>query len=438
VAGDDFAALLWQLKERSGLSYGVLGKRLHLSGSALHRYVIGEVVPTDYAPVERFARLCRATPDELIELHRLWVRADALRQRKGPAAEPNPKPAPGRRTAREPEESASTGVVFGPDANEVSEQDTVSGSPEGLVVTGARGDAGPRRGRSRHRRNATIIGVAAAAAVSVVLVVNLLPGGDSDDGKRQTVVGAASPLAKSPDITPGPKSPSPSVSVTASKSPKPSASAFRKRMDATAASASGVAEVATAPNVAVNPFKWEGPCSQHYLVNRQPTQVPPPPSEQDASGWVGAVDAVSGGQQMLALTVQGTGKRTVVLEALRVRTVKKGPPLAWNDYQMGVGCGGDVATKSFVVDLDAARPATSPKAGQRDFPYKVSESDPEVFYVNASAEAHDVSWYLELEWSSGKQHGTVRIDHNGKPFHTSSNLGRKSYHYMLGGSEWEE
>lgn len=86
MAGDEFAALLGQLKERSGLSYGTLGKRLHLSASTLHRYVNGDAVPVDYAPVERFARLCRATPDELVELHRLWVRADVSRQRKAPAA----------------------------------------------------------------------------------------------------------------------------------------------------------------------------------------------------------------------------------------------------------------------------------------------------------------------------------------------------------------
>ncbi|MYR61938.1 helix-turn-helix domain-containing protein, partial [Streptomyces sp. SID625] len=88
MTGDDFAGLLRELKERSGLSYGALGKRLHMSASTVHRYVSGDVVPTDYAPVERLARLCRATPDELLELHRRWVRADALRGTKGagPAA----------------------------------------------------------------------------------------------------------------------------------------------------------------------------------------------------------------------------------------------------------------------------------------------------------------------------------------------------------------
>lgn len=37
AGGDEFAGLLRELKERSGLSYGVLAKRLHVSTSTLHR-----------------------------------------------------------------------------------------------------------------------------------------------------------------------------------------------------------------------------------------------------------------------------------------------------------------------------------------------------------------------------------------------------------------
>ncbi|MEW2039502.1 transcriptional regulator, partial [Streptomyces sp. NPDC005534] len=169
---------------------------------------------------------------------------------------------------------------------------------------------------------------------------------------------------------------------------------------------------------------------------RPAQQVPPPPNESDARGWVTALGGVPSGEQLLALTVQGSGRATVVLKALHVRVLDKGAPLAWNDYAMGVGCGGGVETKSFTVDLDAGRPAVALKGGQRDFPYKVSESDPEVFYVFADAQAHDVSWYLELDWSSGTRSGTVRVDDHGKPFRTSGNVGRPAYDYPLGGSEW--
>ncbi|MER8046043.1 helix-turn-helix transcriptional regulator [Streptomyces sp. NPDC094032] len=80
-AADGFAELMRGLKERSKLSYGALAKRLHVSTSTLHRYCNGDAVPTDFAPVERLGRLCGATRDELVELHRAWIVADEARRR---------------------------------------------------------------------------------------------------------------------------------------------------------------------------------------------------------------------------------------------------------------------------------------------------------------------------------------------------------------------
>src|SRR5438045_2595741 len=53
-----------------------------MSTSTLHRYCNGTAVPIEYAPVERLARVCRATPQELVELHRRWILADAARGRR--------------------------------------------------------------------------------------------------------------------------------------------------------------------------------------------------------------------------------------------------------------------------------------------------------------------------------------------------------------------
>lgn len=77
----DFAAELSGLKERSGLSYGVLARKLHMSTSTVHRYCNGDAVPHDYAPVERFARVCGASADELVGLHRKWILADEAKRR---------------------------------------------------------------------------------------------------------------------------------------------------------------------------------------------------------------------------------------------------------------------------------------------------------------------------------------------------------------------
>lgn len=91
--------MLRSLKERAGLSYGALAGRLHLSTSTLHRYCTGTSVPAEFAPVERFGRICRADPEELLELHRRWAVADEARRGRGAspsegAEVPVPAPAP--------------------------------------------------------------------------------------------------------------------------------------------------------------------------------------------------------------------------------------------------------------------------------------------------------------------------------------------------------
>lgn len=474
----EFAALLRQLKERSGLSYGVLAKRLHMSTSTLHRYCNGDAVPTDYAPVERLARLCKAGPGELVELHRRWVLADAARGRKpgvagqatqtagatGVPVEKEAEPAT-------PEPAAPVPVTAGPAAPVPDEYQPAAPVPaenepdapapavpepaapaapaaehEVPAVGGpaAEGSGASRPGpRPRRRtRTALLAGIAVAALLGGVTLAANLPGDGAAGGDdRRAPVGAAGVGGK--DV-----SPSPSHSTGPSPSASPSASTGAKGRNTNSPSASAPAvppgtetgESTGVPlTVRTEPYVWESPCSQRYLINRPPDDVRPPPTEQDATAWVAAAGAVSSGQQYVQLTVQGTGPETVVVEGLTVRIAGKRAPLAWNDYAMGypgVGCGGGVPTRAFTVALDAARPALTPEAGHRDFPFKVSESDPEVYYVTADASAYDVSWYLELKWSSGSRSGTLTVDDKGRPFRTSGNNGRPAYEFPLGGQEW--
>jgi hypothetical protein len=202
-------------------------------------------------------------------------------------------------------------------------------------------------------------------------------------------------------------------------------------------SAAPIAGSTAAPiTVRTRPYVYDNPCSQHFLVDSGPAQMGPPANEENAPRWAASYGAVSSDEQRVALTVQGTGSQTVVLEALHVSIESRNAPLAWNDYAMGVGCGGAVETKSFDVDLDSGSPTVTVKNGQRAFPFSVSESDPEVFYVTARTRAHDVRWDLTLDWSSGSRHGTVRVDNDGTPFRTSADVNRPGYDYPLGGGEW--
>ncbi|MEU0948214.1 helix-turn-helix transcriptional regulator [Streptomyces canus] len=424
---EEFAQLLRELKDRSGLSYGTLAKRLHMSTSTLHRYCNGTAVPVDYAPVERLARVCRATPQELVELHRRWILADSERGRRPDQAA----------AAKEP---AQEGGPAGPEGVESAEAEDRE-----PVVTDTAAEATPARHRSwlRHRRTAliaSVVVVAALGAGTYALRTTTVRAGDTSVPASTIPVGAS--RQPSADRSADGSGHEPSASATGS--PTGTAGSGGGRSGASkgdgkqgAGRSTGGGATDTVPlAVGVRPYVYDSPCSQHFLVDSDPEQVGPPASEQDAPRWAAAYGAVSSGEQRIALTVQGTGAETVVLNALHVRFLTKDAPLAWNDYSMGVGCGGGVGTKSFDIDLDNGNPRVTVKNGQRDFPYKVSESDPEVFYVTARARAHDVRWDLSLDWSSGDRSGTVHIDDDGRPFRTSADVGRPGYDYPLGSSEW--
>ncbi|GGS23729.1 helix-turn-helix domain-containing protein [Streptomyces nojiriensis] len=455
TAGSGFAGLLRELKDRSGLSYGTLAKRLHMSASTLHRYCSGEVVPADYAPVERLARLCKASPEELLALHRSWVRSDANRPRKGADTSGAVQELAGAPagTGTLPVDTAE--VHGAADAPEVAE----AGSGAGSEVAEATAAAGPTAPTRRPRpRGAVLAGiavtvVAAVTALAGVLTLDERPPEQGTD-VRDRPVGAANRFAAGekspagPDAPDGPSShsspsPSPSSSSSSSASSSPSAPSNATPAAPAAAghgsSGGGDTSAGTPVKVTTRPHTWEAPCGQHYLIDKPPAQVGPPPVERDAPAWVAAAGAVPAGEQYVTLTLQGSGADTVVLDGLTVRTVAKRAPLPWNDYAMGypgVGCGAGVPTRSFGVALDSARPAVAPLPGQRDFPFSVSESEPEVLHIKAATSAHDVSWYLELSWSSGSRHGTLKIDHDGNPFRTSGRGGRTGYEFPLGGDGW--
>ncbi|MFF3111110.1 helix-turn-helix domain-containing protein [Kitasatospora sp. NPDC057904] len=397
---EDFARLLSGLKTRSGLSYGTLAKRLHTSTSTLHRYCNGTALPNEYTPAERFARVCRATPEELVELHRSWILADAARARRSaPTAPP---------------EAHAEPTVDEPAVDEPAVEAAAESTP-------------PRR-----RRNALIASAAAVAvlAAAVIVVRPAIWGADSDADGRQEA-GAT--------VSAGPAVPATAGTAAAPESPLPvpvpaaSTAAAAVTPAPPSPTPTPTAEAPAPLTVGIRPYVYADPCSQHFLVNSAPAQVGPPATERDAPRWAAAYSAVSSREQQVALTVQGTGADTVVLEALHVRITAKGAPLAWNDYSMGVGCGGEVGTKSFDVDLDRGSPVLG---GQREFPYKVSASDPEVFYVTAHTKAHDVRWDLTLDWSSGGRRGTVHIDNGGTPFRTSADVNRPGYDYPLGYTDW--
>ncbi|MEE1744363.1 MULTISPECIES: helix-turn-helix domain-containing protein [unclassified Streptomyces] len=456
----EFAALLKELKDRSGRSYGVLAGRLHVSTSTLHRYCNGDAVPNEFAPVERLARLCGANPDELVELHRRWIVADAARRRPVAAAEPEPEPEPG---AERGSSAVSDGV---PEAAPDTERGSSATAPEATpepgsepepeIVTGA---ASRSRRFLPSARARVLLAAAAVVALTVptsIIVSNLSNKDDVDlsnvpavDGRGPEEVESVRPRPDaSPTASPGKgkKSGTPVLSGTAgASSPASGRGTAASGGHGTGAGSGGGQQSGGVPlSATISSYNWEEPCGKHYVLDQKPNDVPPPPPPQDTRGWARALGGVDGGDMLLEVTVQGKSGQAVVLNGMHVRTLSRKAPLAWSAYSMGEGCGSGITPQSFDIDLDDGRPTLTPVAGQRqdervppkNFPFRVSSTDVEVFDLNAHVEGHDVSWYLELEWSSGGREGTLRIDDGGKPFRTSSIKARPEYMYRYDTAQW--
>jgi transcriptional regulator with XRE-family HTH domain len=110
----EFAAHLRMLKYRANRTYEALAKRTGISSSALHRYCHGKSIPREFAPLDRVARACGASREELRELQQRWFLADAARKRPPPlplAGSPGPEPdaaAEGKAAADPAKDTANT------------------------------------------------------------------------------------------------------------------------------------------------------------------------------------------------------------------------------------------------------------------------------------------------------------------------------------------
>ena len=463
---EEFAALLRRLKARTDRSYGALARRVNMNTSTLHRYCAGDAVPLDFAPVERFAALCGATPAERLELHRLWILAVAARQRpRTPGAEESPEPEPeldpAPASAPDPVADAADAEPVGshgPEGSDESESGSSGAEPEPVssvpTVSSSSGGSGPRPRRAWYRRRVTVT----AAVVTVLLATlgslsALSDDRRSDDDASRTVGPSEGPTSTT--ATGGPRdrrstSPSPKVSGSSSSSPSPSGKGKAStppgkdgEPSGNAGRPNGSGSTGLPLTWTANSHGWTFDCGHEYVVDKKPEQVPPPPITQDAARWAATQNAVHGRETIVNISVQGKSSTAVVLEALRVRVVGRSTQLRGAGYSMDEGCGGAVTPRSFAVDLDKDRPiARAVPGGDVDgaipamrMPYRVSAEDPEVLLVSAKTNACVCDWYLELDWSSQGRTGTIRIDDHGKPFRTSGVKGLPRYWYGSVGSD---
>ncbi|MDX3535948.1 helix-turn-helix transcriptional regulator [Streptomyces sp. MB09-01] len=429
--GENFARLMRELKERGGLSYGALARRLHTSTSTLHRYCNGDALPAEFAVVDRFARACGASPGEAVDLHRAWLLAGARRRAGAP-----PGPGPESEPRPEPESGSETAVV-------------VVGEP--AVVAELAG------GRPWYRRRAAVV-TAAGVAAGAVAVALLAAAGPEPRAPRAGAWTGTTGTGSGPGA--GTAAPAASAGASGTESaPAPAPGATSTTEPSSSPGGPGPASVppsasppvAAPPRAPAAPLKaavrshvWTAGCDHAYLAERGPGSVPPPPVEADAPAWASAQRAVHAGRQIVEVTLHGTGPGAVVLEDLQVRVSGRRTPPAWNVYQMSQGCGGSLTPAAFAVNLDAPRPLARPVAGNDAggtlpapaFPMRVSAAEPVVLRVEAVTTGCDCDWSLDLRWSAPSGSGTLRIDDDGRPLRTSAAPGRPVYGYAADQGRW--
>jgi hypothetical protein len=164
-----------------------------------------------------------------------------------------------------------------------------------------------------------------------------------------------------------------------------------------------------------------------FVVPRPIGRIPAPPNGDLPDGrysWAHAMGGVDATASLMRVTITGRDSGPVILQGLRVRVDERRPPLRGTLVSY-FGLGAPQSVRYIDVDLSTDPPTWKfiGREGEPEehFPLRVSASEAEVFDVQAWTVRGDVSWHLELEYTTpdGEQ-GVTRIDDGGEPFRTTA------------------
>ncbi|MCQ4210505.1 hypothetical protein [Streptomyces longispororuber] len=160
-----------------------------------------------------------------------------------------------------------------------------------------------------------------------------------------------------------------------------------------------------------------GPVIQAGYINGDVNvrTAPPPPevpllASFEYHGSPDSFQLEDGTQHQLGLGVrvliEGLTTQAVILKRLRPVVLSRTPPRPAARFFLTVGI---LEVRGFTTDLDRESPSLTPlEPHLPDFPFTVSSSDPELFEIHPRSQ-FDVTWSLELDWSSAGRQGTVAI-----------------------------
>lgn len=140
--------------------------------------------------------------------------------------------------------------------------------------------------------------------------------------------------------------------------------------------------------------------------------------------WARAHGGVDADMTAVQIVLEGATPYPVILMGLTVEVVDRAAAPRRGVHYMVTG-GGPVGVRFFEVMLDKSPPVVhsipadfKPLKPAIDFPYKVSQTDPEVLDIRAYTLKCDCTWRANLQWVYHGKHGSTVIDDDGKPFRT--------------------
>jgi hypothetical protein len=147
------------------------------------------------------------------------------------------------------------------------------------------------------------------------------------------------------------------------------------------------------------------------------------------------------------LTVEGKTDSAVVLNRFRVIDIKrKAPPVDAVQIEPCGPAGGSVILRQIDVNLGdpvkvTSVPYENPITGDEvpavDFPFKVSNDDPEVFQIEPTGATCFCEWRLAIDWTSGGRNGTTVVDRGFGPIISDPNHDDRPLIYFENG-DWRK
>jgi len=144
-------------------------------------------------------------------------------------------------------------------------------------------------------------------------------------------------------------------------------------------------------------------------------------------GWASAHGGVIANYQELRFVVRGRTDAVVHLDEIRIRVVERREPrCGWVNLWGGVGA--TVPPRVLVANLDTGSAEWFIDEEPADRPaFTVTASDQETFDLELSVSDHEVSWVVEIAYSSADRDGVFVIDDHGKPFVLTSQARAQAY-----------